>query len=928
MNSSESPSVRGRSASSQADLGVLGGWHYRWIGVDPLLMARCGRMEQILYTTLAMSVVLTVSLAVMYGTISSAIYTTGRTQIRVPNIIVGLFVGLGIYVLERVLLATFTRDVTDHEAETDDRSGWAKAGEYARLALLAGTRILIALIIASLVAEPILLLVYEDDIEVVLQARRDADVDDQITAIQAEFKEEIDNEIPDSPDVLAAMQTISSLKAERDSQDASAAAATASAEASDQLAVCESGGSLTELCRSLLGPDAVLSGEPTCGARCQGHEADAREQRTIAAAANERIRRIDEVDLPAANTALDLSKEQNEASLEVDLDRSDTVNYVAPSDARARQECAITEVQILHNQIATSDPRLPYLFGYCATDPGDEEVKAAGLKVLSDIENKPKVYSGLQPRQEAFEVLTECHDPLGLRSDRIDADEPIYCGVASGKVAAADATGIEARSDSVFDTIRRPLRRVLQFGDSTMSQGAQRLAWVILVLDLLPLFLKLSLSLRRTRPYDSWATLDKYQSVEDMRTAWQFMEAEADADRRVALFEIEEQTRKRCEVITTQPPEPPPGRSPEPPLGPAPIPTPPDPVREPSPDPSAGQGAKVTPPAEPSRREVFGNLAFVVDEERAFEGGCGVLHLAHGANLDTQVLVKAPKGIDDRIGPDLAQAYLEMSQNELGLYETFGPEIGTKLYAVDHPTGRLALEYHPRGSLERYLGINPDSTHINVDFTIDELLTVLEQVIRFDSVLWAGGYTYLDSHAGNYVLCGRESDEGLLKRTPPQKSTESGSLRAIDFGTCTPIGHKPKLAQGRLMPPEHHSYWTPRGNVLDNANPLWDVFQIGRFTGTLLNNGGWGPIVVDTSEAEPIQQLAGLANIWMSPDPLDRVPGVDFGTPVWRLAIADEMTNQLIDIRRRVAELDNGSVPVMTAGDSNNGFRPGERTYQ
>lgn len=907
----------------KGSVGVLSGWHYRWIGIDPALMARCGRMEQILYTTLAMSVALTVSLAVMYGTISSAIYTTGRTQIGRGHIFVGLFIGFGIYVLERVLLATFTRDVDD-DPQNGDPPTSSKVGTYGRLALLSATRISIAIVIASLVAEPILLVVYEDDIEVVLQARRDAEVHERIEAIDAEFAVEIAGEVPDSPEVLAAQERVATLEGERDAQQRAATEASAKEEASKQLAVCESGGSVTQLCRDLLGAGDDLSGEQSCGPRCLAHEDDARRYRDEAKLANDSIARIDAVDLPAAQAALDQAREQNRASLAVDLDRSDTIqsNYSAPSDARARQECAVTEIQILHNRIATSDPRLPYLFGYCATDPGDEDIKAAGEKVLADLENAPKVYSGLAPRQEAFEVLKECSDPLGLRSDEVVGGEPIYCAVASGKIDASDATEPPDSDTSTLSTVLRPLRGVLHFGDSTIAQGALRLAWVILILDLLPLFLKLSMSLRSERPYDGWATLDKRRDLLRQRTVWETDVAQEQANRDIALHEIDVMAQRRREIsnhlVDPSPLVDPAGnreKSTEPE----------DPSSEKSDEADSSHGdAAITPPVEPRRREVFHNpsVSFRVDQEKAFVGGSAILHLATAD--DVRVVVKVPKGEADGIAPEHVTDYLAMAQNDLGITQTFAPEIGTQLFAKDHSTGRYALEYHPRGSLDRYLGIDGESTHIRADFSLAELLTVLEQVVSFNFVLWDGRYTHLDIHAGNYVLCGKERETGLLTETPARKSTQNGALRAIDFGTCTRIGESPKLGQGRLMPPEHQRSWVKRGDALDYANPLWDVYQTGRFAGTLLTSGGWGPIEARSSDPEPLQKLATIACRWMSADPLGRMPSVDLRTPLWPAVVAETMTEELTEIRRSLGRR-GGHFQVMKAGDPNNGFASGER---
>jgi hypothetical protein len=411
-------------------------------------------------------------------------------------------------------------------------------------------------------------------------------------------------------------------------------------------------------------------------------------------------------------------------------------------------------------------------------------------------------------------------------------------------------------------------------------------------------------------------TLRQIRHDQTIQSASAAAAAEVGAQRQIADLDAQELVRRHRDQLAAASPPSPPSPPPVPTLSPEP-PTPPPPAQ------FLEGGAKPTPPAVAHRREVFRNpnLEFRVDKEKAFEGGHGVLHLATGA--DARVLVKVPKNVDDGIPPEEVPAYLEVAQNELGLYETFAPEIGTKLYAFDHPTGRIAVEYHPRGSLDRYLGIDPESTHINVDFTLAELLTVLEQVIRFDSVLWVGGYTYLDSHAGNYVLCGTENDHGLLTKTPPQKSTQSGALRAIDFGTVTPIGQKPKLGPGPLMPPEYGPHWIPRGDLHDWANPLWDVFQIGRLTGTLLNGGGWGPLAVDTLDAEPVQRLAQVAQGWMSAEPFDRAPGVDFHAPVWRQAVADSMTEQLIDIRRSLRP-GEGETLIMNAGDVNHG-RSSER---
>lgn len=315
-----------------------------------------------------------------------------------------------------------------------------------------------------------------------------------------------------------------------------------------------------------------------------------------------------------------------------------------------------------------------------------------------------------------------------------------------------------------------------------------------------------------------------------------------------------------------------------------------------------------------TRREVCGNLVFRIEQEKAFVGGCGVLHLATG--VGARVLVKVPKSTEDGIAATAVPAYVQMAQNELGLYETFGQEIGTKLFAVDHPTGRLVIEYHPRGSLDRYLGIDPESTHIKVDFTMAELLTVIEQVIRFDSVMWAGRYTYLDNHAGNYVLCGQPEDDGLLQWTPPLKSTQSGALRAIDFGTCTPIGQSPRLAQGPLMPPEHRPNWVARGDWLDRANPLWDVYQIGLFTHTLLSGGARERFDADEMDAEPVRRLAALASRWMAPEPLDRMPSVDVTAPLWHAALAEAMRSEVNDLRQSWRPAD-ASVAVMKAGEPN-----------
>ena len=340
----------------------------------------------------------------------------------------------------------------------------------------------------------------------------------------------------------------------------------------------------------------------------------------------------------------------------------------------------------------------------------------------------------------------------------------------------------------------------------------------------------------------------------------------------------------------------------------------PGPEREPSDERAAG--AQPTPPPPPRRREVFPYREFKVDVDDFRQGGCAVLHLATGANR--RVLVKEPRGLKHGVTQEQADAYLRMAQSELGMYQTFGAIIGTTLLAVDHPTGRLAIQFHPRGSLAEYLGIDLQMDRIRNDLTLGELMAVLEQVIWFDWTLWNNGFVGLDKHAGNYVVCGQIQDQGLVLVAPPLQSTEPGALRAIDFGTACRVGQLPALGNGPLMPPE----WDATNPVLDDPwhlpNVLWDVYQTGKFARTLLTSGGWGELDPKAFAEGPVRQLAELATTWMSDAPAQRVPDVTLAGPVWHTAVRDQMLADLDEIRHRMGPAEQDQI-VMHAGEPNRG---------
>lgn len=491
----------------------------RVVGADPAILAEVGYKQRRSTVVLAMSVMVTVSLASIYGYLASGLYVYGAVRFTRLTVVAAVLLALFVYAVERVLLEMLSRDFkfARNDAELAqfgpaDRSN--PISTFFKLLVAFSTRFVIAMLIATVVSEPILLLIYEDDVDNILQARRDVEYADRVADIEAQYDAEIEAEgLRSNIDVSDLNNQKASLRANRETlverqEDLPALIVDAGelARLRRSLADCEEGGvaeddpsdSLSASCtadvaalNALQGTAIRLSGAPTCDRLCRGHEAEARAAEAQVQSLESELdglpSSIEEIDEATAVLDEDI-KLRLSTALQVEL--VEESGFYAASPLSARSECDTTYEALVYRQIVSDQGRVDALFTYCGVSPPGDDVFVP--------------YTGLQARQDAFEVAAECSDPNGLRYTEVDPDEPRLCAVASGVGDPATLGRLAPESeDGFWARLTGTLSQTFNVPDSSLGRSAARLRFLILLLDTMPILLKFSQSLRRYREYDA-----------------------------------------------------------------------------------------------------------------------------------------------------------------------------------------------------------------------------------------------------------------------------------------------------------------------------------------------------------------------------------------------------------------------------------------
>lgn len=494
----------------------------RFAGLVPDYVWLAGRTDRILARVLAVTLAVTVSLAFMYGAVSWSIFRTGELQLTVSVVFVGFCVAGAIYALDRALLELVKRPfefaASFHELETagpGQHSGYANLLISTAFALV--TRLGVAVVMALIVSEPLLLVFFETDIEQVLQERREDDLAIVLSEIDDEFEPLLAVEMPRESVEVAQLRTDLAVF---EQQKSNLANQMDEAESENEryllLATCEQDGSQDVRCDQLRASgDVSLSGEETCGPRCQSHNQSA--SRAVEQA--ERIRGdLDDLEVQITSKTEELrvaTEGQRQTLFGFVLDALDESGrqFDIESPVSAAKECRRNEARMLYRTLSFQDPRSLALFDYCGTDV--EEIREAVL---------PR--SGLNPRQDAFNVLTNCSDPLGLRSQAEVIGEPQYCSrIASGpdsttgRTSTASGVSDSAEGDSFWTQIITPLEPIFLVPNSELGRTASRIRWMLLILDTMPIIFKLGMNFRTHRPYDALVALEQHRNLYGIQTA-------------------------------------------------------------------------------------------------------------------------------------------------------------------------------------------------------------------------------------------------------------------------------------------------------------------------------------------------------------------------------------------------------------------------
>ncbi len=519
-------------AQNNKQTGVLGGLRRlhaeiigRFVGQQPKMLLIAGGAEQGIATVLALAVGLTVALAGFYGSVSWSLIRTGRVETTPSSIRAGILLAVAIYIVERILLKMMTTDFDFGHAKTSGAlSGYQDSTPritiWTRLLRVATTRFAIALLIASIVSDPLLLIVYEDDIEQVLQTRRDIELQQVIDEIEQRAEPQIEDEKPEpNENIVDLRNQIDGLEGEITSNETAAKAADKRQEQQQQLANCEQEGSQSPACTALQGDgDPNLSGAETCDRLCQGYLTQAAKEGETATEARERIEQIKKDELPQAKRALELAEEGLVSSLSVDLGGG----FTSATPNTARKECEIAAAQMLYRTLATDDPRSNALFTYCNEQGSTYDTE--------EIEQAKAPYTGLYPRQDAFNVLEECSDPLGMRSSEPNPEEPVFCSQLTNPTEGLPDTEIPGTNLNTIERLLRTMSDLFDIPNSTLGQNAAKLRWLIVAIDTLPIFLKFSLSARRRRPYDALTTYEKSYRLATVNEALKKIETHTQPD--------------------------------------------------------------------------------------------------------------------------------------------------------------------------------------------------------------------------------------------------------------------------------------------------------------------------------------------------------------------------------------------------------------
>ncbi len=490
----------------------------RFVGADPRLLQECGRKQRRSTFVLALSVLLTVSLAALYGFTAAGLYAYGAVRTTPLTITSGLLLASFIYIVERVLLEMLSREFkfarTTEEIEqhgVGDRSSSLRS--FFKLVFAFITRFLVAMLIATIVSEPILLLIYEDDIDQILQTKRTEEYTNiKLPEIDGRYSSDLENEASraqlDSSEFEAQELVVEQKRGELNGLPDLITDADKEALDRRRLADCEDAGvndndaddprspqctaAMDSINSRISNPAAAvdLSGAEKCDRLCRGHELKAVEAEAKAEQLREK-----QTDLPS-EIALEVARlEQIEADQAADLRAALQFELVpgsgifADSPQSARRECERTLQRLVYRQPVNA-ALAKALFTYCKIDP-----PSAATFVP---------YSGLQARQDAFLVKSQCKDPYALRTNKADGTEPVYCFLSAGLKAPSNASSVSNSSAGSFGSrFTRTLSETFDVPDSSLGRSAARIRFLILLLDTLPIFLKFSQSLRKYRAYDA-----------------------------------------------------------------------------------------------------------------------------------------------------------------------------------------------------------------------------------------------------------------------------------------------------------------------------------------------------------------------------------------------------------------------------------------
>lgn len=507
------------TADSQPSMLSRGLW--RFAGLVPDYVWLAGRPDKILATVLALTLGVTVSLAFMYGAVSWSIFRTGTLQISFGVILVGLCVAGAIYVLDRALLELVKRpfDFVEsfHQLET---SGPGQHGGYTNLLISTAfalvTRLGVAIVMALIVSEPLLLTFFQTDIEQVLQERREDDLAIVLSEIDEQFEPLLAVEMPrESPEVAQLRSDLAVLQQRKENIEGQIDEAETESERYRLLATCEQDGSESAECDQLReSGDVSLSGEVSCGERCQSHNRSAsRAEERAATLTDDRDGLV--VQITSKSEQLRIATEgQRQTLFGFTLDALDESGrkFDIESPVMAAKECRQSEVRMLYRMLSFEDPRSLALFNYCGTNV--DEIKATIV---------PR--SGLNPRQDAFSVLINCSDPLGLRRRTPDSGEPLYCSrIASGPNETTtlsppvSATEAQEEEGSFWSQIVSPLEPIFLVPNSELGRTAARIRWMLLILDTMPIIFKLGMNFRTHRPYDALIALEQHRNLHSIQS--------------------------------------------------------------------------------------------------------------------------------------------------------------------------------------------------------------------------------------------------------------------------------------------------------------------------------------------------------------------------------------------------------------------------